>query len=105
MLRRQYYQEIEQGHVTTQSKFNYGECTRWSGYKVCKVCWKCRASVSWLPHTLIFTYTVIHRWTPTRRPLPKKAQNADRAVGWGLIKSPNADLQTEGIKLLQGESS
>ena len=34
MLRRQYYQEIEQGHVTTQSKFNYGEWTQWSGYKV-----------------------------------------------------------------------
>ncbi|KAK1923857.1 mitochondria fission 1 protein [Papiliotrema laurentii] len=44
VLRTQYYKEIEQGHVTTQSKFNYG---------------------------------------------------------WGLIKSNSADLQTEGIKLLQ----
>jgi fission 1 protein len=25
VLRTQYYKEIEQGHVTTQSKFNYGE--------------------------------------------------------------------------------
>jgi fission 1 protein len=24
VLRSQYYKEIEQGHVTTQSKFNYG---------------------------------------------------------------------------------
>ncbi|RXK38867.1 mitochondria fission 1 protein [Tremella mesenterica] len=44
VLRRQYYKEIEQGHVTTQSKFNYG---------------------------------------------------------WGLVKSPSADMQTEGVKLLQ----
>lgn len=26
VLRRQYYREIEQGHVTIQSKFNYGKC-------------------------------------------------------------------------------
>ncbi|OCF37275.1 mitochondria fission 1 protein [Kwoniella heveanensis CBS 569] len=44
VLRRQYYKEIEQGHVTTQSKFNYG---------------------------------------------------------WGLVKSPTAEQQTEGVKLLQ----
>ncbi|ORY35043.1 hypothetical protein BCR39DRAFT_516309 [Naematelia encephala] len=44
VLRTQYYKEIEQGHVTTQSKFNYG---------------------------------------------------------WGLVKSQNGDMQTEGIKLLQ----
>lgn len=25
VLRRQYYKEIEQGHVTIQSKFNYGK--------------------------------------------------------------------------------
>lgn len=25
VLRNQYYKEIESGHVTTQSKFNYGE--------------------------------------------------------------------------------
>ncbi|KAK4685102.1 hypothetical protein P7C73_g5054, partial [Tremellales sp. Uapishka_1] len=44
VLRTQYYREIEQGHVTTQSKFNYG---------------------------------------------------------WGLVKSGTAELQTEGVKLLQ----
>ncbi|WWD20029.1 mitochondria fission 1 protein [Kwoniella shandongensis] len=44
VLRTQYYKEIEQGHVTTQSKFNYG---------------------------------------------------------WGLVKSQTAELQTEGVKLLQ----
>ncbi|OXG25281.1 mitochondria fission 1 protein [Cryptococcus neoformans Ze90-1] len=44
VLRRQYYREIEQGHVTIQSKFNYG---------------------------------------------------------WGLIKSPSPELETEGVKLLQ----
>ncbi|CAK9779491.1 mitochondrial fission 1 protein [Cutaneotrichosporon oleaginosum] len=44
VLRNQYYKEIESGHVTTQSKFNYG---------------------------------------------------------WGLVKSNSADLQTEGVKLLQ----
>ncbi|WWC65554.1 mitochondria fission 1 protein [Kwoniella dejecticola CBS 10117] len=44
VLRTQYYKEIEQGHVTTQSKFNYG---------------------------------------------------------WGLVKSNTAELQTEGVKLLQ----
>ncbi|WVR08333.1 mitochondria fission 1 protein [Kwoniella sp. DSM 27419] len=44
VLRTQYYKEIEQGHVTTQSKFNYG---------------------------------------------------------WGLVKSPAAEQQTEGVKLLQ----
>lgn len=33
VLRKQYYKEIEQGHVTTQSKFNYGESERrgWMG--------------------------------------------------------------------------
>lgn len=31
VLRTQYYKEIEQGHVTTQSKFNYGE--PWLGYR------------------------------------------------------------------------
>ncbi|GMK58293.1 hypothetical protein CspeluHIS016_0503250 [Cutaneotrichosporon spelunceum] len=44
VLRNQYYKEIESGHVTTQSKFNYG---------------------------------------------------------WGLVKSSSAELQTEGVKLLQ----
>ncbi|BEI93693.1 uncharacterized protein CcaverHIS019_0601520 [Cutaneotrichosporon cavernicola] len=44
VLRNQYYKEIESGHVTTQSKFNYG---------------------------------------------------------WGLVKSSTAELQTEGVKLLQ----
>ncbi|KAI9631710.1 uncharacterized protein MKK02DRAFT_21310 [Dioszegia hungarica] len=44
VLRSQYYKEIEQGHVTTQSKFNYG---------------------------------------------------------WALVKSPTAEQQTEGVKLLQ----
>ncbi|ORX38029.1 mitochondria fission 1 protein [Kockovaella imperatae] len=44
VLKRQYYKEIEDGHVTTQSKFNYG---------------------------------------------------------WGLIKTQNNEMQTEGIKLLQ----
>jgi len=31
VLRTQYYKEIEQGHVTTQSKFNYGEPV-WPAY-------------------------------------------------------------------------
>ena len=28
-----------------------------------------------------------------------------RVLGWGLIKTQNGDMQTEGIKLLQGASS
>lgn len=63
VLRRQYYKEIEQGHVSTQSKFNYGRC----------------------------------RSGGARRETSRLTK-----VGWGLVKSTNPELQTEGVKLLQG---
>jgi hypothetical protein len=46
VLRSQYYKEIEQGHVTTQSKFNYGEY----GYNTRSSFCTRRTSLVWSVH-------------------------------------------------------
>ncbi|RSH93631.1 mitochondrial membrane protein [Saitozyma podzolica] len=82
VLRSQYYKEIEQGHVTTQSKFNYG--------------------------VLALGLRPVEALESERALRGERTGDAGLGQsvsltrpGWGLVKSSTAEQQTEGVKLLQ----